>query len=117
FSDRLASVTILDPACGSGNFLYVAIQSLLDLEKEVITFASALGVRIDQRVGPGQLRGIEINPYAAELARISIWIGYLKWQRENGLPSKQRPILAPLDTIEERDAILDPSDPKKPKAA
>lgn len=108
FHDRLASVTILDPACGSGNFLYVAIQSLLDLEREVLAFAALpdINVRLNPKVSPTQLRGIEIDPYAAELARVSIWIGYLKWKKEKGLYDKDRPILAPLDTIENRDAIL-----------
>ena len=75
FADRLATIRILDPACGSGNFLYVAIQCLLDLEKQVITFAGSLGFKLEPQVGPQQLLGIEINDYAAELARISIWIG------------------------------------------
>ena len=119
FVDRLGDVKILDPACGSGNFLYVAIQRLLDLEKEVVAFASQpeIGAAVKRKVRPTQLHGIEINEYAAELARVSIWIGYLKWQRENGVPHDQRPILDALDTIENRDAILDLTDPEKPKAA
>lgn len=123
FHDRLCSVTILDPACGSGNFLYVTIQCLLDLEREVIAFASidknsgGPGLHIKQRVRPTQLHGIELNDLAAELARISIWIGYLKWMRENGQMRAERPILDALDTIKQRDAILDQSDPKKPKPA
>lgn len=110
FHERLREATILDPACGSGNFLYVSIQRLLDLEKEVITFASRteIGVRLEQRVSPTQLRGLEINPYAAELARVSVWIGYLKWRRENGMTDDgRRPLLDPLETIREQDAILD----------
>jgi len=109
FLERLASVRILDPACGSGNFLYVAIQQLLDLEKEVLTFAAQ--ERIGQgglipRIRPTQLLGIEINAYAAELAQVVIWIGYLQWMRDNGFNPPRDPVLDPLQTIEERDAIL-----------
>jgi len=111
--DRLASLRILDPACGSGNFLYVAIQQLLELEKEVITFAAQpdLNLRWTPRVRPTQLLGIEINPYAAELAQVVIWIGYLQWMRDNGFHAPREPILDPLQSIENRDAILDRSDP------
>ncbi|MCH7807598.1 MAG: class I SAM-dependent DNA methyltransferase [Planctomycetes bacterium] len=120
FVDRLEHVSILDPACGSGNFLYVAIQQLLHLEKEVITFAARpdIGVGLFPQVRPTQLHGIEINPYAAELAQVVIWIGYLQWMRDNGfIDGIRAPILEPLQTIECRDAILDLSDPDNPKPA
>ncbi|MCC7316546.1 MAG: class I SAM-dependent DNA methyltransferase, partial [Planctomycetes bacterium] len=119
FVSHLASVRILDPACGSGNFLYVAIQQLLNLEKEVITFAARpdIGVGMFPRVRPTQLHGIELNLYAAELAQVVIWIGYLQWMRDNGFRTPSDPILAPLQTIENRDAILDLSDPKLPVPA
>ena len=110
FVQRLAAVRILDPACGSGNFLYVAIQQLLDLEKEVITFAARPEIQIGlfPQVRPTQLHGIEINPYAAELAQVVIWIGYLQWMRDNGfIEGVRKPILEPLQTIECRDAILE----------
>lgn len=108
FLDRLASITILDPACGSGNFLYIAIQQLLDLEKEVITFAAQpeIALGLFPRIRPTQLRGIELNPYAAELAQVVIWIGYLQWMRDNGFQAPRNPILANLNSIENRDAIL-----------
>ena len=109
FQARLAAVRVLDPACGSGNFLYVAIQQLLALEKEVITYASReeLGRGgLLPRVRPTQLLGIEINPYAAELAQVVIWIGYLQWMRDNGFNAPRNPILEPITTIENRDAIL-----------
>ncbi|MCP4592754.1 MAG: hypothetical protein GY842_18620 [bacterium] len=109
FQEQLATVRILDPACGSGNFLYVAIQQLLDLEKEVITFAAGgeIGEGLLPQVRPTQLHGIEINTYAAELAQVVIWIGYLQWMRDNGFNVPRDPILEPLQTIECRDAILD----------
>lgn len=109
FQQRLASVRVLDPACGSGNFLYVAIQRLLFLEKEVILYASReeLGVGgLLPRVRPTQLLGIEINPYASELAQVAIWIGYLQWMRDNGFNAPRDPILEAITTIENRDAIL-----------
>ena len=120
FVDRLSAVRILDPACGSGNFLYVAIQQLLNLEKEVITFARRgdISVEIIPQVRPTQLFGIEINPYAAELAQVVIWIGYLQWMRDNGYLNEIRiPILEALQSIECRDAILDLKNPKHPKPA
>ena len=52
--------------------------------------------------------GIEINPYAAELARVSVWIGEIQWMRRNGFEASRNPILRPLDTIECRDAVLAP---------
>lgn len=119
FVHRLATIRILDPACGSGNFLYVAIQELLSLEKEVIVYASRpeIGQAMFPRVRPTQLHGIEINPYAAELAQVVIWIGYLQWMRDNGFAVPRDPILAPLQTIECRDAILDLTIPTKPQPA
>ena len=66
FRHELAAVQVLDPASGSGNFLYVSLRLLLDLEKEVITLHASLGGTFSQpMVGPAQLHGIEINPYAA----------------------------------------------------
>ncbi len=125
FRKRLASVTVLDPACGSGNFLYIALRSLLDFEKEVIDFAAARGwsgptlpdsLPQDSLpiIQPNQLLGLEINHYAAELARTALWIGYIQWHQANGFPYTQRPILTPLDTIRQTDAILDLSDPDHP---
>ncbi len=115
FRERLASVRVLDPACGSGNFLYIALRSLLDLEKEVIDYAAAQGwLGLTPRVQPDQMLGLEINHYAAELARTALWIGYIQWHQANGFPYTQRPILTPLDTIRQTDAILDLSDPDNP---
>ncbi len=108
FVDDLGSVKILDPACGSGNFLYVAIQQLLDLEGQVRSFAASpeIAVTFTPRIHPRHLYGIDINFYATELARVSIWIGYLQWMYQNGDSPRSRPILDPLDTIRCRDAIL-----------
>ena len=115
FQKRLAGVRVLDPACGSGNFLYLALRSLLDLEKQVIDFAAAQGWHgLTPTVQPDQMLGIEINHYAAELTRTALWIGYIQWHQANGFPYHRRPILTPLDTIRQTDAILDLSDPDCP---
>lgn len=116
FRQRLFEVTVLDPACGSGNFLYVALRALLDLEKEVITFAAERDWQdLWPRVRPDQMLGLEINPYAVELARTALWIGYIQWHQNNGFPYLRQPILTPLNTIQKTDAILDLSDPANPK--
>jgi len=113
FLTRLRAVTVLDPACGSGNFLYVALHSLKDLEREAILWgAEALGRPLEvPQVGPEALRGIEVNAYAAELARVTLWIGDIQWMRSHGYQIERRPILGRLDAIECRDAILDRSTP------
>ena len=104
---------MLDPACGSGNFLYLALQALKDLEHRVQLEAEALGFqRAFPEIGPANVKGIEINPYAAELARVSVWIGEIQWMRRNGFGEARNPILKPLDTIECRDAILTPDKPR-----
>jgi len=123
FADEIAATTVLDPACGSGNFLYVALRELLDLEKDVIRFATDLGLPMFfPTVKPEQLYGIEINEYAHELAQATIWIGYIQWLRENGFGQPSEPILKALDNIHEMDAILafdedgNPVEPKWPAA-
>jgi hypothetical protein len=115
FAERLAHVTVLDPACGSGNFLYVAINLLLDLEKEAISYAASHGLSMIPHVRPTQLSGIEINPFAQELAQVVIWIGYLQWMHHNGFRAPTDPVLEPIESIRCMDAILDLSDPKNPR--
>ena len=119
FLERLRQFTVLDPACGSGNFLYLALHALKDIEHRVQLEAETLGLeRGFPAVGPANVRGIEINAYAAELARVSVWIGEIQWMRRNGFSNSANPILDPLDTIECRDAIITPdgSEPDWPQA-
>ena len=119
FLDRLRAFTVLDPACGSGNFLYLALHALKDLEHRVQLEAESLGIqRAFPVIGPANVKGIEINPFAAELARVSVWIGEIQWMRRNGFAEARDPILNPLDTIECRDAILSPdhTEPDWPEA-
>jgi type II restriction/modification system DNA methylase subunit YeeA len=109
FLQRLRAFRVLDPACGSGNFLYLALSALKDLERRIEIEAEVLGMaREFPTIGPEAVKGIEINPYAAELARITVWIGEIQWMRRNGFDVSRDPILKPLDTIECRDAILNP---------
>ena len=107
FHRQLAGIRILDPACGSGNFLYVSLALLKALEKEVIAFAGLHGISLKPRVHPRQLYGIETNPYAHELASIVIWIGYLQWKHRNVMRlDDEEPILQPLDQVRLMDAVL-----------
>ena len=117
FLARLQSVKVLDPACGSGNFLYVALQRLKDLEKAVTIYSLEQGLgSFLPMVGPWQLYGIEVNPYAHDLAQMTVWIGWLQWIRFNGFGSPQEPILRPMEgNFQCRDAIFDLSDPVNPR--
>jgi type II restriction/modification system DNA methylase subunit YeeA len=106
--DRLRGFRVLDPACGSGNFLYLALLALKDLEHRAGLDVEAMGLQRElPAVGPECVRGIEINPFAAELARVSVWIGEIQWMLRTGYAFGRDPILKPLDTIATRDAILD----------
>ncbi|TAY05793.1 class I SAM-dependent DNA methyltransferase (plasmid) [Rhizobium leguminosarum] len=107
FIERIANFRVLDPACGSGNFLYVALRALKDIEHRANLDAEALGLpRGFPRVGPQCVLGIELNSFAAELARVSVWIGEIQWMRRNGFDAAKNPILRPLETIECRDALI-----------
>jgi len=117
FLDELAAVRILDPACGSGNFLYVALERLLTLEKEVMTYRANNGLPMGlPLIRPTQVLGLEINEYAQELAQVAVWIGYLQWMITNGFTGISEPVLDPLETITLRDALLDFSDGKVSEA-
>jgi type II restriction/modification system DNA methylase subunit YeeA len=108
FIERLCKVTILDPACGSGNFLYLALQGVKDIELRANLECETLGLAPRApAVGPEIVRGIEINPLAAELARTTIWIGDIQWRIRNGIYARPEPILRKLDSIECRDALIE----------
>ncbi len=123
FAQKLRAVRVLDPACGSGNFLYVSLKQLLDLEKGVSRFAGEIGLTgFFPEVSPEQLHGIETSPYAHELAQVAIWIGYLQWTRDNGYGHPAEPILGKMQNILHMDAILghdedgNPVEPEWPEA-
>ncbi len=110
FIDRLCALRILDPACGSGNFLYLALQGVKDIEWRAILDCQSLGLgSAVPRVGPEILHGIEINTFAAELARTTIWIGDIQWRVKNAVPHHPTPLLRKLDSIECHDALLAPN--------
>lgn len=111
FRSLLGSVTVLDPACGSGNFLYVTLQKLKDLEKEVVVFTRDRRFTPDlPQVDPEQFFGIEVNRYAHDLAQMVVWIGYLQWIRVHGLGGYDTPVLKATDNIQCRDSILEFAD-------
>lgn len=119
FLERLKGYRVLDPACGSGNFLYLALKCLKDIEHQVNLEAEAIGLeRQHDGTGPHNVLGIELNEYAAELARVTVWIGELQWRIQRGYGFRTQPVLEPLDHIECRDAVLaaDGSEAVWPKA-
>ena len=108
YIERLKNFRVLDPACGSGNFLYLSLRALKDLEHRANLDAEALGLQRQLLIetSPANVLGIEINAYAAELARVTVWIGEIQWMLKNGYDCRRNPILATLDHIENRDALL-----------
>jgi len=112
FHDRLCQVRVLDPACGSGNFLYVALQQLKILEGELLDRAAQFGedMKLEletHTIDPHQFLGIELNPRAASIAELVLWIGYLQWHfKIHGQRTPPEPILRAFKNIECRDAVL-----------
>lgn len=106
--EQLKDYRVLDPACGSGNFLFLGLKTLKDIEHHSHLQAAELGLdrQADLVTGPHNVLGIELNEYAAELARVTVWIGELQWRIEHGYAFKTNPVLEPLDHIECRDALL-----------
>lgn len=125
FHHRLCTVRVLDPACGSGNFLYVTLEHLKRLEGEVLNLLDTLGDSQEklglegETVTLQQLRGIELNTRAAALAELVLWIGYLQWQaRTVGVANIAEPVVHDYGNIENRDAVLayDSTEPQKDEA-
>lgn len=114
FHGKLARTRVLDPACGTGNFLYVAMARMKELEAEVIEMSVALGD--DQNVleltgrtiTPENFLGLEINPRAAEIAQLVLWIGYLQWHFRTAGSDRmpEDPVLRDVRTITTQDAVL-----------
>ena len=113
FHDKLCEVRVLDPACGSGNFLYVTLEHMKRLEGEVLNMLEELG-ETDPRlelaghtVDPHQFLGIEVNPRAATITEMVLWIGFLQWHfRTRGRVAPPVPVLKKFRNIEYRDAVL-----------
>ncbi len=125
FHHRLCTVRVLDPACGSGNFLYVTLEHLKRLEGEVLNLLDALGdsqgkLGLEgETVTLQQLLGIELNTRAAALAELVLWIGYLQWQaRTVGVANIAEPVVHDYGNIDNRDAVLayDSTEPQKDEA-
>lgn len=118
FHGKLAATKVLDPACGTGNFLYVALARMKELEGEVLDLLEELGDRqyvadlTGHTITPENFLGLEINERAVEIAQLVLWIGYLQWHfRVNGaerMPSE--PILTGVRTIRHTDALIDWAD-------
>jgi hypothetical protein len=112
FHDKLCQVRVLDPACGSGNFLYVALEHLKRLEGEILDVGAQFGESFKleletHSVDPHQFLGLEINPRAAAITELVLWIGYLQWHfRTRGQTMPAEPVLKKFKNIECRDAVL-----------
>ena len=109
YHDRLCMVRVLDPACGSGNFLYVTMEHMLRLEGEVFQTMASYGD--DQpchlKLSPSQFFGLEINPQAAAIAELVLWIGYLRWHLKTyGDVAPPDPFVRKLDNIQRKDALI-----------
>ncbi len=113
YHHRLCTTRVLDPACGTGNFLYVSLELMKKLEGEVLEALESLGhtqakLGLEgETVNPSQFYGLELNPRAVPIADLVLWIGYLKWQlRTNGLSAIIEPVLHAYGTIKHQDAVL-----------
>jgi hypothetical protein len=113
FHHKLCTTRVLDPACGTGNFLYVSLELMKRLEGDVLEALSAFGedqarLALDgETVSPRQFYGLELNPRAVPIADLVLWLGYLKWQLKTaGLSSITEPVLHAYGTIKQQDAIL-----------
>nr|WP_245896933.1 DNA methyltransferase [Sphingomonas fennica] len=119
FHARLAATRILDPACGTGNFLYVALELMKQLEGEVLETLAALGGQEalaleTMSVDPRNFLGLEVNPRAAAIAELVLWLGYLQWHLRNG-GGISDPVLQSFGNIRTMDAVL-AHDPERPNA-
>jgi len=114
FHHTLCTIRILDPACGSGNFLYVAMDRMKRLEADVLSFLEDLGedapklLLQGETIDPHQFLGIEINPWAVWAAELVLWIGFLQWHFKTfGKAAPTEPVLKDFHNIEKRDALLE----------
>lgn len=112
FHDKLCETRVLDPACGTGNFLYVSLELMKRLEDEILEALLDLGGQEALRglgthsVDPHQFLGLEINPRAAAIAELVLWIGYLQWHFRTKGAAPQEPILQAFKNIQVKNAVL-----------
>ena len=119
FHVKLAQTRVLDPACGTGNFLYVALELMKRLEGDVLEVLADLGgqealAMETETVHPRNFLGLELNPRAAAIAELVLWLGYLQWQMRNKATISD-PVLEKLSNISAMDAVLK-HDPERPNA-
>lgn len=110
FHEKLAATRVLDPACGTGNFLYVALELMKRLEGDVLEVLADLGGQEalaleTSTVHPRNFLGLELNPRAAAIAELVLWLGYLQWQMRNST-SIGDPVLEKLANIIAMDAVV-----------
>ena len=112
FHDKLCDTRILDPACGTGNFLYVSLELMKRLEGEVLDALASLSPqgRLEgyelRTIDPHQFLGLEVNPRAAAIAELVLWIGFLQWHFRTRGGAPPEPILRDFKTIKVMDAVL-----------
>jgi hypothetical protein len=112
FHDKLCDTRVLDPACGTGNFLYVSLELMKRLEGEVLEALLDLGGQEALRglgshsIDPHQFLGIEINPRAGAIAELVLWIGYLQWHFRTKGAAPDEPILRAFRNIQVKNAVL-----------
>jgi len=121
FHTKLSHTRVLDPACGTGNFLYVSLELMKRLEGEVIDVVEALGGQeaptwlARQNVDPHQFLGMELNPRAAAIAELVLWIGFLQWHFRTRADMPPEPILQAFKNIEQKDAVVEMGkNPRRP---
>ncbi|WP_454598200.1 class I SAM-dependent DNA methyltransferase [Qipengyuania sp. SM2507] len=132
FHAKLGQTRVLDPACGTGNFLYVAMELMQELEARVIERIQTLGGEAEPKVGPHQFHGLELNPRAAKIAELVLWIGWLRNRLDADPDNVPEPVLKESASINfgkpgGYDAVLkrgewgevdtrDPAQPRWPEA-
>jgi len=113
FHRHLCTIKVLDPACGTANFLYVTLEHLKRLEAEVLELIAALGGDAtfemnEYKVRPEQFLGLELAPNAVAIAQLVLWIGYFQWQLKTTgkADTGDRPLLPKTPSIRQQDAVL-----------
>ena len=103
FHKKLCNTRVLDPACGTGNFLYVSLELMKGLEGEVLEKLAELGFEAleleRETVDPHQFLGLELNPRAAAIAELVIWIGALQQHYRIKKDHSPEPILKAFKNI------------------
>ena len=113
FHRHLCAIKVLDPACGTANFLYVTLEHMKRLEAEVLELVTALGGDAtfemnEYKVRPEQFLGLELSHNAVAIAQLVLWIGYFQWQRKTTgkADTGDRPLLPKTQSIRQQDAVL-----------